>query len=846
MSAFNRNRYVASPFPRPIFGGVDAANAPAQVPTAVPAAGAAAAAVKLPLSTRLANFVRFRCDQTFLLAVTAIFGALMFVVYVRSGVSLVGKGKMSYNMLFPFGNVDTGSVVVNPPPPAGGSNSTCTNTTTPATCDYSAIPSSVIAGLTNLTHTCFGVMATSSQVCSGAGTCDWYNQCTCAPPWSGAKCDQRMAGLWCNGVISTALQVCSGHGQCIGENICQCAAGFNGKNCENDNVQLARSVYFSNIEMTERIAMGSIATFDAFTGMLDANPAAMAERQLTMAVALLNELDVLYDDKVRAELAALGDVTGSTVLTDQQKGAVTGMQALGLRYFYNYYNFDQYTYLTGQTAAAIGKMMQSMSFSDFSPALDGWVAYYRACSTAMGYTQPFDCILNFNEPGMTTTLVDAAVENTLASLVAIRNAAIAAWRASGEPGLTTTISTGVPLIDPQNPLFADPNEIVKLYKAVVSSLDVDMSKVMARTTLARMSGRLTGGVFEIVSGNDIRMVMTADNSFVRAAPVQLGGSLASGILTSQNMNPDVTMLVGRVNNRPLFHDGNGMFYGYQLCTMKGVVNATWRVVNATVPEVLGTADPAEVYRIIHRPDPALSLDSNPLTSIVQALTMYTLQRDLFNGANNVTSENFASAFQTRMTANLGRPVSWLEIPFGTFAGGFGTDLMPALGWMFTSRLFEKTMEAHPEILADINRGNLASFNQWMATNVYDKVPLYGSVAAGISKILGNNEQLSGDALVRHFADLYNDLYGLNLTAPAMPTGESPIRALSTSTDLSTLLLESSLGAAYKELMDRLDAQSIITGSVLPDDPAARQAYLQKIADSIDVATIVRAFRKANY
>jgi Zn-dependent M32 family carboxypeptidase len=646
-----------------------------------------------------------------------------------------------------------------------------------------------------------------------------------------------MAGLWCNGVQSTAIQVCSGNGLCVGENICQCNAGFSGKDCEYDRAAGANRLYNYNIEVTERLAMLSIAQYDIFTNMVNSLPAAMLQRQLTMIIGLLTYLDAVFDPNAATDMSALGDVSGDTTLSTIQKGAVTSLQAHALRYGYNYFHFDQYTYLTGQASQAIQRTMQSHLWSDFAPAMDNWTQYYRACAVQVGFTQAYDCASNFNEPGLFTALVDTAVEDVLPKLVALRNKVVAAWQQTGEPPGLVAESTGKLLFNNTLPVFNDPSKVVDMYKKVVQSMGVDLSEVVFRNSWYNITG-LDAGILELAASDDVRMLVAYDNPVVTGRPVLHGGRLSGWASAVINTDASLAMLVARNGMRPFFNSGNTALYGSQIAYTRGVLNKTVEVLKKVDPSYMGTTDVEEVYRILHRPDPMMDTDSCPLTKAVWELTLYTLERDLLNGQNNVTAANFDQKFQQRMTANLGRPVSWMEIPMGSYVdGSFSYTSINTMGWMFSARMYEKAVQQNAQIASDVKKGVLSSLNAWMSTNVLNKLPLYPSAGVAFSQLLGG-EAFSGDALLRHFTFLYNDLYGLNMTAPA---GGATV----------PLDNQDALGGAYAASTSSM-YNAMMTGMTgvnqyspvptLPSDPAARKAFLEQALEGLQLKDVVNMVR----
>jgi alpha-tubulin suppressor-like RCC1 family protein len=76
---------------------------------------------------------------------------------------------------------------------------------------------------------CFGLNATDPNACLGHGTCLYLDTCICmANKYLGSTCQFYS----CNGLADNDANVCSGNGQCIGSNNCSCISTYTGNNCQ--------------------------------------------------------------------------------------------------------------------------------------------------------------------------------------------------------------------------------------------------------------------------------------------------------------------------------------------------------------------------------------------------------------------------------------------------------------------------------------------------------------------------------------------------------------------------------------------------------------------------------------
>ncbi|KAG2383129.1 hypothetical protein C9374_004466 [Naegleria lovaniensis] len=84
------------------------------------------------------------------------------------------------------------------------------------------------SGSTCSITTCYGTASNVASVCSGHGSCNYKDVCSCNSGYSGSQCQT----YYCNGIVYNGASVCSGHGSCNSPDSCSCQSGYSGSNCE--------------------------------------------------------------------------------------------------------------------------------------------------------------------------------------------------------------------------------------------------------------------------------------------------------------------------------------------------------------------------------------------------------------------------------------------------------------------------------------------------------------------------------------------------------------------------------------------------------------------------------------
>lgn len=105
--------------------------------------------------------------------------------------------------------------------------------------------------------TCFGAIATNASACFGSGVCVGVNDCQCFEGYYGTTCNitcqtgskfvDGKCIFECYGVLASSPNVCFGNGSCIGFNICNCTANYTGSECEKEKEIICPPSHILNV-----------------------------------------------------------------------------------------------------------------------------------------------------------------------------------------------------------------------------------------------------------------------------------------------------------------------------------------------------------------------------------------------------------------------------------------------------------------------------------------------------------------------------------------------------------------------------------------------------------------------
>ena len=182
---------------------------------------------------------------------------------------------------------------------------------------------------------------------------------------------------------------------------------------------------------------------------------------------------------------------------------------------------------------------------------------------------------------------------------------------------------------------------------------------------------------------------------------------------------------------------------------------------AVFPDQLGDVPLETFYRAINKVQRSLiRTEADEVTYNLHVLLRFDFELDLLEG--NLAVRDLPEAWRERFEADLGivppddrdgvlQDVHWYG---GTIGGSFqGYTLGNILGAAF----FEKALEAHPEITAEIETGEFGTLHGWLKENIYRHGRKY-TPSELIERVTGG--PLDVGPYIRYLREKYGELYEL--------------------------------------------------------------------------------------
>jgi len=179
------------------------------------------------------------------------------------------------------------------------------------------------------------------------------------------------------------------------------------------------------------------------------------------------------------------------------------------------------------------------------------------------------------------------------------------------------------------------------------------------------------------------------------------------------------------------------------------------------PEQLKSVPLDTFYRAINKVQCSLiRTDADEVTYNLHVMIRFELELDMLEGRLAVAG--LAEAWRERYKANLGidppddrdgvlQDIHW----FGGAIGGAFQGY--TLGNILTAQFFEAALKAHPEISAEIEKGEFGTLHNWLKENIYQHGSKY-TASELVERVTGG--PLSIQPYIRYLKKKYGELYDL--------------------------------------------------------------------------------------
>jgi len=341
---------------------------------------------------------------------------------------------------------------------------------------------------------------------------------------------------------------------------------------------------------------------------------------------------------------------------------------------------------------------QEENFKLFAPYLEKNVALNRRMADALGYDdRPYDALINYYEPGMTT----AQLEAIFAELKKAITPLIAGIARHGDAVDDRVLYRGF-----------DPEAQLKYALDVVQRLGYDLDH-----------GRqdLTAHPFSSSFGrDDVRITTRVSRDFFNEC---LFGSIheSGHAMYSQGMPPSLDRTPLWEASSPGIHESQSRLWE----NLVGRSRPFWRhfypSLVATFPESLRGVDEEAFYRAVNRSYPSLiRVEADEVTYNMHVLLRFELEAQMLDGSLKVNDlpEAWNELIQTYLGIKVPndregalQDIHWSFVSFGVFPGY-------TLGNLIGAQLMEKVRRDIPDLDGQFERGEFSNLLAWLRKNVH--------------------------------------------------------------------------------------------------------------------------------
>lgn len=380
---------------------------------------------------------------------------------------------------------------------------------------------------------------------------------------------------------------------------------------------------------------------------------------------------------------------------------------------------------------------EANDFTEFEPHLKEIVALQVEMAQALGYeSDPYDALLDLFEPEMKSAAVDRLFADLKAELVPLARAILERDHLVDDSVLRRSY---------------DPEKQWAFTLRVIETLGFDLK----RGRQDRSTHPFTIGL----APGDVRLTTRIDEN-------NLASGLYSSIHEAGHGMYEQGLPVQHFNT-PLCDAVSLGIHESQSRLWENVIGrsrAFWRhffpQLKELFPAQLHDADAEAVYRAVNKVTMrAIRVEADEVTYNLHIFLRYELERELIQGSLSVG--DLPEAWRVKTKEYLGfEPASDLEGVLQDIhwsSGLFGYFPTYTLGTVLAVQLYEKAVEAHPSIPAEMEKGNFSPLLDWLRRNVHQHGARYTPVEL-VQKATG--APIAAGPYLAYLRRKYTEIYNL--------------------------------------------------------------------------------------
>ncbi|KZZ86362.1 carboxypeptidase M32 [Bacillus sp. SJS] len=399
--------------------------------------------------------------------------------------------------------------------------------------------------------------------------------------------------------------------------------------------------------------------------------------------------------------------------------------------------YAEYVMLQTKAESVWETAKETSDFSLFAPYLEKLIEANKKFLTYWGYEgTPYNTLLDFYEPGMTTDILDRVFNSLREQIVPL----VKRIAGSNKQPDTSFIYQTFP-VEGQR----------KASEFFLKELGYDFS-----------AGRLDETVhpFQIsLNRSDVRVTTKYDVNDFRTA---IFGTIheCGHALYEQNISADLegTLLCSGTSYG--IHESQSLFYENFVGRSFGFWKRHYETLREFSPEQLNSVSLEDFYFAINESKPSLiRIEADELTYPLHIMIRYEIEKELFNG--NLAVADLPRVWNEKYEEYLGvtppndakgvlQDVHWS-------GGSFGYFPSYALGLLYAAQIRESMLKDLPDLEERIEKGELSGILAWLSERIHQ----YGKTKKPLQLLMEvTGEELNPTYLIDFLEEKYTKLYSL--------------------------------------------------------------------------------------